>query len=124
MRFTGLMVYIHDMDRAVGFYRDVLGLPVEMESQGWSQFSLGNGASLGLHPSREARSPQPGWIPGFEVDDVKSAKLKLSTAGAKITQDFHDIPGGVVLEFTDPDGNPMSVSQMGISCADLGVASR
>ena len=123
-QFTTLMVYVQDMNRAVSFYRDVLGLPVEMESPGWSQFSLGNGASIGLHPSMEARSPQPGWVPGFAIDDIKSAKERLTAGGARIAQDFHDIPGGVVLEFSDPDGNHIDISQMGISCADLGVGSR
>jgi predicted enzyme related to lactoylglutathione lyase len=117
-----LMVYVHDMPRAVAFYRDVLGLPLEMESPGWSQFDLG-GVTLGLHPVHgQMATPAPGWIPSFNVDDVKAAKERVAGAGAQITQDFHDIPGGVVLEFTDPDGNPISVTQMGVSCADLGVA--
>ena len=33
-----------DAARAIAWYRDVLGLQMEMESPGWSQFSLGNGA--------------------------------------------------------------------------------
>jgi lactoylglutathione lyase len=121
--FTTLMVYVTDMPRAVGFYRDVLGLPLEMESPGWSQFALGNGASIGLHPRRGGEAPAPGWTPGFKVDDVRAAKERLVSAGAEIASDFHDVPGGVVLEFTDPDGNVIDITQMGISCADLGVKS-
>jgi predicted enzyme related to lactoylglutathione lyase len=123
-QFTTLMVYVRDMDRAVSFYRDVLGLDVEVQSPGWSQFKLGNGASLGLHVAMGEIDPKPGWVPGFSVEDVRAAKEKLVASGAMIAQDYHDIPGGVVLEFTDPDGNHIDVSQMGISCADLGVASR
>jgi predicted enzyme related to lactoylglutathione lyase len=120
--FTTLMVYVRDMDRSVAFYRDTLGLPLEMQSPGWSQFTLADGAILGLHVARESATPHPGFVPGFAVDDVKQAKERLVSAGARITGDFHDIPGGVVLEFTDPDGNEITVSQLGTSCAELGVA--
>jgi len=123
MQFTGLMVYVKDMERSVAFYRDVMELPLEMESPGWSQFSLGNGAWLGLHPSREAITPALGWTPGFSVTDIRSTKERLQASGSPITGDYHDIPGGVVLEFTDPDGHALNASQMGISCADLGVVS-
>ena len=117
-----LMVYVHDMPRAVAFYRDVLGLPLEMESPGWSQFDLG-GVTMGLHMTRgETQLPAPGWVPGFNVDDVKAVKERIEGSSGRISQDFHDIPGGVVLEFEDPDGNHIDVTQMGVSCADLGVA--
>ncbi len=123
-QLTTLIVYVGDMDRSVPFYRDVLGLPLQMESAGWSQFDIGNGAVLGLHGSRsEPRDPRPGWLPGFAVDDVKATRQALVAAGATIAQDFHDIPGGVVLEFADPDGNRISAAQAGVSCADLGVVS-
>ena len=121
--FTTLMVYVRDMDRAVTFYRDTLGMTLQMQSPGWSQFTLANGAILGLHVAREEGKPQPGFVPGFAVDDVKQAKERLAGGGATISGDFHDVPGGVVLEFTDPDGNALNVSQMGTSCAELGVSS-
>ncbi len=123
-KLTTLIVYVGDMERSVPFYRDVLGLPMQAESPGWSQFDLGNGAVLGLHRSGvEARDRRPGWIPGFAVDDLKATRQELVAAGATISQEFHDIPGGVVLEFLDPDGNHISAAQEGVSCADLGVVS-
>ena len=118
-----LMVYVQDMPRAVAFYRYVLGLPMQMESPGWSQFDLGRGLSLGLHRAMaEVSETRPTWVPGFHVDDVRAAKARLQAADAPIVGDFHDIPGGVVLEFADPDGNHIDIAQMGVSCADLGVA--
>ncbi|MPZ50162.1 MAG: hypothetical protein GEU75_12845 [Dehalococcoidia bacterium] len=117
-----LIVYVQEMPRAVAFYRDVLGLPLEMESPGWSQFDIGGGVALGLHRAMSEAKAAPGWLPSFQVDDVKAAREKITAAGATLTQDYHDIPGGVVIEFTDPDGNPISVSQHGISVADLGAS--
>jgi predicted enzyme related to lactoylglutathione lyase len=121
-QLSTLMVYVGDMPRAVSFYRDVLGLPLQVESPGWSQFDLGNGAIIGLHVGHPAGSGA-GWIPGFEVDDIRAADQRVRAAGASIDHGFHDVPGGVVLEFKDPDGNPVQVTQMGVTCADLGLVS-
>ena len=120
--FTTLMVYVRDMDRSVAFYGDVLGLTLEMKSPGWSQLRLPNGVALGLHVARSEGEPKPGFVPGFAVDDVVAAKDHLLMTGAAISGDFHDIPGGVVLEFSDPDGNHIDVTQMGITCAEITAA--
>ena len=118
-----LITYVRDMPRSVAFYRDVLDLPLVTEGPGWSQFDLGNGLALGLHMMRGGgAAPAPGWVPSFSVEDVKAARERITSAGAKLTQDFHDIPGGVVIEFEDPNGNPISLTQQGITAAELGVA--
>lgn len=122
-QFTTLMVYVHDMDRSVAFYRDVLGLPLGMQSPSWSEFKVGD-FSLGLHTARDdAPKPAPGWTPGFAVDDVRAARDRVLAGGGAIAHDYHDVPGGVILELADPDGNVIDVMQAGITCADLGVES-
>ena len=115
-----LMVYVHDMTGCVAFYRDALGLPMKMESPEWSEFDLGNGVALGLHRARGGDTkPAPGWVPGFRVADIKAARERIMAAGNTVARDFHDIPGGVVIDVSDPDGNTLSLSQMGVSCAEL-----
>ena len=123
MQFSTLMVYVEDMTRAVSFYRDAMGLQCEVESPGWSQFALSGGASLGLHVARGPVKRDGGFVPGFAVEDIRVARERLTAAGAKVMQDYHDIPGGVVLELADPEGNTIDISQMGTSCSDLGVRS-
>ena len=123
-----LMVYVREMPRSVAFYRDVLGFKLQHESPGFSQFDLGGGVNLGLHGMRSGGpvsepSGQAGWVPSFSVEDVRAAKERVSGSAGRLTGDFHDIPGGVIIEIADPDGNPISVMQAGITCADLGVAS-
>jgi predicted enzyme related to lactoylglutathione lyase len=119
-----LMVYTHDMPRAVAFYRDTLGFKLDMESPGWSQFDLGDGLILGLHHAGpDTPRAAGGWIPTFDVEDVVAAKQRVLSAGAGVAQDLHDIPGGVTFGFSDPDGNEISIVQTGITCADLGVMS-
>ncbi len=121
-QISTLMVSVQEMPRAVGFYRDVLGLPLQVESPAWSQFDIGNGTILGLHSGGmgDARS---GWLPSFEVDDIRNVREKVIDGGSTIARDFHDTPGGVTLEFTDPDGNVIGVINQGVTCSDLGVAS-
>ena len=41
MKLNYVIEFVADMDRAVGFYRDVLGLPLRFQSAGWSEFSTG-----------------------------------------------------------------------------------
>lgn len=111
------------MDRSVAFYRDVLGLSLEFASQHWSQFRIG-GMKLGLHPSLEGKRPPHGeygcgWFIGFAVDDLRALREKLEASGAAIHGDYHEVPGGTVLDFADPDGNVIEAMQTGVKPADL-----
>lgn len=97
------------------FYSDVLGATVESDSDQWSQLRLG-GVSLGIHRKPAAIER---WMPSFRVSDIAAVKAALERAGAPILRDFHDIPGGVVMAFEDPAGNPLQAVQLGITEADL-----
>ena len=112
-----------DMDRSVKFYRDVLGIECKFASPHWSEFNLGN-CNLGLHPQLENQTPPlgiygKGWFLGIETDDIRKLHTTLTDNGVKIQGGFHDIPGGVVLDFEDPDGNTIEAYQAGISEKDL-----
>ncbi|HEY0703549.1 MAG TPA: VOC family protein [Candidatus Acidoferrales bacterium] len=83
--------YVADMDRAVKFYRDVVGLPVKFESPGWSEFTTGD-TSLALHPA-SAKNPSGTYDLGFTVSDLQRFYEKMQTQGVKFTmpptkQDF------------------------------------
>ena len=41
MKLGHVIKFVADMNRAVKFYRDVLGLPLKFESPGWSEFVTG-----------------------------------------------------------------------------------
>jgi len=38
MKLAYVIKFVADMNRAVKFFRDVLGLPLKFESPGWSEF--------------------------------------------------------------------------------------
>jgi lactoylglutathione lyase len=70
MKLTYVMKFVSNMDDAVRFYRDTLGLPLKSQSPGWSEFATGS-TILALHPSSE-RNP-PGTVGlGFSVDDLQA----------------------------------------------------
>src|SRR4051794_6923307 len=114
---------VSDMDRSVAFYRDILGLKPTYTTPYWSQFDLGNG-QLGLHPKLEgAQDPLAtfgkGWFLGLKTDDIQALRSTLEGAGVKVHGDYHDVPGGTVLDFEDPDGNTLEAIQLGITAKDL-----
>jgi len=104
---------VDDMGRAVAFYRDALGLTVGFESPHWTEISVGD-AVIALHSRLGGNGPcgeeGRGWYLGVVTDDVEALRPRI-VAGGGIDHGLHDVPGGVVLTFTDPDGNPIQAFQ-------------
>lgn len=102
------------MDRAVVFYRDTLGMTVRFESPHWTELEVG-GAVIALHSRLAEAGPcgevGRGWYLGLMTDDVESLQAAV-LAGGGADHGFHDVPTGVVLTFTDPDGNPIQALQL------------
>src|SRR3974377_619219 len=53
MKLTYAIKFVKDMDQAVRFHREVLGLELKFQSSEWSEFSTGD-VTLALHPASEA----------------------------------------------------------------------
>ena len=71
--------FVADMDKAVKFYRDVLGLKMKFESPGWSEFVTGE-TTLALHPASE-KNPAGKVELGFTVTDVEAFYRDMSAKG-------------------------------------------
>jgi len=100
------MIIVSDMDRSVAFYRDVLGLELEQQSEAWSQLNAGT-ISVGLHGSTEgvSASPEGGAQLAFYVDDAQKAVEELRSRGAEIAQEpEREEFGGLLAYVKDPDG--------------------
>jgi predicted enzyme related to lactoylglutathione lyase len=116
-----LICQVADMDRAVGFYRDVLGLAAGYVSPYWSEFKMGE-TKIGLHPLFEGSTSDAGgkgWILGVQAEDLKTLREKLNGAGVWVKEGYHDVPGGVIMDFRDPDGNALQAIQVGAKAKDL-----
>ena len=78
-----------DMERAMSWYADKLGLkPTESEEVG-AYYGVGSGRFL-LYPSQSAGTNQATAM-SFEVDNIESAVAELKTNGV-VFEDY-DIPG-------------------------------
>src|ERR1700758_3563135 len=75
--------FVADMDKAVKFHRDVLGLRVKFESPGWSEFSTGE-TTLALHPA-SGKNPAGKVELGFSVADVEAFYRDMSARGVLFT---------------------------------------
>ncbi len=112
---TGIAtVYVSDMDRAVRFYTETLGLNLTRRiGSEWAEVDAGGGFGIGLHPhGGDQHTPPPGASGsisiGFEVDEpLDSVVEKLKSRGVR----FHgpivnDDPVRLAF-FGDPDGNAL-----------------
>jgi len=116
-----LLCEVADMDRAVEFYRDVLGFKAGYISPHWSSLQAGS-TNVGLHPpfEREQEARGGGWVFGLEVEDIRAFRDRLETAGVVCT-DYHDTPSGAIFDFSDPDGNRLQAMQPGVFRGELVV---
>ena len=101
--------FVSDMDQAVAFYRDVLGLALSFQSPYWSEFATG-ATKLALHPASPA-NPAGKVQLGFSVPDLPGFHARASAAGLVFTQTPTRESGSLLARFLDPLGNEISVSQ-------------
>jgi len=115
-----IICQVASVENAAAFYRDVLKLEAGFISPGWGLFNLPDGSTIGLHPPFEGCKPAngSGWILGLEVESLLELEVALEAAGYSVGT-YHDVPGGVVMDFTDVDGNPIQAIQRGITIKDL-----
>lgn len=102
-----------DMDAAVSFYRDVLGLGMRMRAgEDWAEFDVG-GTTVALHGTREGHAPpQAGATVVFEVEDLEQAIVSLRARGVGFEGEVNEVPGhGRFVSFRDPDGNLLQIFQ-------------
>ncbi len=95
-----------DMDRAVKFYGQVLGLRLVHQDQSkWAEFDAGP-LRLALHAAVEDRAPEPGGTVVFRVDDLDAARAKIEARGAEFEEPAGEIEGYArFASLRDPDGN-------------------
>jgi lactoylglutathione lyase len=108
LKLTYAIHFVGDMDRAVAFYRDTLGLTLKFASPGWSEFDTG-ATTLALHPA-SPENPAGSTHLGFGTPDVLSFHRELTAAGVRFTRDPEPLHGVTLAEFVDSEGARCSVS--------------
>lgn len=111
-----VLIWTDDVNRLLPFYRDVLGLHPEMESDGFVVFqaSTGGQLALGTHSEVEGRSRDPYRVMvDFEVDDCQAEYERLSGHGVEFVRPPSRDGDATIATFRDPDGNMLQLFQMG-----------
>jgi lactoylglutathione lyase len=110
VRLISATVYSRDREASLRFYRDALGLRVEVERPEWNYTELKGAGGAALIPSQAGLPYAPETKPGevmltFLVDDIDQTFTRLTAAGAKVIQaPEHEGWGGVVAHVRDLDG--------------------
>jgi predicted enzyme related to lactoylglutathione lyase len=110
LKFDAVYYHVSDMEKAIAFYRDVLGF--RLTSRDYvARFDF-DGVLFELVPS-----PQGKVTPGsgnarlsIGVNDINQATRELQSKGVKTTP-VKEEPGGLISFFKDPDGNELCLWQ-------------
>ena len=107
---AAVWVPVTDMQRAVAFYRDTLGLTVADQSDDWSEIDA-NGLRIGLN-AREAAGPSSGGgaVVSFQPDGaIEDEVAALRERGADIQGEISEHPWGKIIPFKDSEGNDLQL---------------
>lgn len=112
-----IVVIVAELDRALRFYVDLLGLPLGHRSGPYAQLETGEthlalyerqamAATLGTDGLTAPDLDAPGFELGFKVDDVDAAYAELTAAGAAGVSAPANRPWGQRTAYLrDPDGH-------------------
>jgi predicted enzyme related to lactoylglutathione lyase len=101
--------YVSNMDNAVKFYTEVLGLPLRVRYDNyWAEVEAGP-ITIGLHPTENGEKPtQGGGTVSFHVEDIQALVDELKAKGVTVGK-IHTPERGKFTMISDPDGNQLHV---------------
>jgi lactoylglutathione lyase len=109
MRLNYAIKFVGDMEAAVTFYRDALGMTLLFQSPFWSEFDTGE-TKLALHPASD-ENPAGSVQLGLATSDLNNFHAAGQAEGLVFTSPPTDLHGTRIARFRDPDGAEISVSQ-------------
>ena len=104
-------VFINNMDAAVRFYTEVLGLELSSRyGDHWATVEAGK-FTIGLHPASE-KQPAPGTkgstMIGLQLNEpIKQATERLRAQGVNFLGEILCADEGNFIHFEDPSGNEL-----------------
>ena len=110
---ANVTVFVTNMEKAVRFYIDALGL--KLKARYGDKFAQveAPGTMIVLHPTSE-KGLQPdrsgSMSIGFAVDNLDTSIEELGKKGVLFSRILDDVQVKLAF-FTDPDGNPLYLSQ-------------
>jgi catechol 2,3-dioxygenase-like lactoylglutathione lyase family enzyme len=111
MRLNYAIKFVSDMDAAVAFYRDTLGLNVRFQSPFWSELDTGE-TTLALHPASAENAAGSVQL-GLGTGDLDHFHAETQAKGIVFTSPPTDMHGTRIARFRDPEGAEISISETG-----------
>ena len=107
---------VHDIDRAVKFHRDALGLPLLFQAPPALAFFQIGAVRLMLSPPENAEQDHPGSVLYFRVTDIEGVHRQLVQRGVAFVGAPHRVHEAADYDlwmafFHDPDKNPMALME-------------
>jgi catechol 2,3-dioxygenase-like lactoylglutathione lyase family enzyme len=99
---------VPDMDEAVRFYTETLGL--RLKTRYGNEFAVVDapGLTIGLHPLPTAQSPQAHLMSiGLGVESLEATMQKLSERGLRFIGPIREDPPIRIAYFAGPGGTPL-----------------
>ena len=111
-RLPTVFIHVIDLPRAVAFYRQLFGWPLEAGTDyqnGLFGFDLKNGVSI-LLDANHAEAQQPSRFPlhatcMFATQDIDAAYHFVQANGGEVVTEIVRDPNVAFFNFKDPDGN-------------------
>ena len=108
-KFAQIAIQVTDLDRATEFYRDVLGLQLLFVANGMVFFAVGD-ARLMI----ECGKPGQSTTLYFDDSELERSRVRLEASGVKFAGPIETVQRTKsyelkLLEFSDPDGNPLAL---------------
>ena len=107
-RFTYAIAFVADMQAAIAFHRDVLGLAPRFTSPHWSEFETGD-VTLALHPASADNAAGTVQL-GFAVDDVAQLYATRDANGLDFTAEPRPQSGSLLARIRNSEGAEISLS--------------
>jgi catechol 2,3-dioxygenase-like lactoylglutathione lyase family enzyme len=108
-----ISVNVSDLERAIEWYKDVLGLELvyKLDQHGWCEMATATKhVTIGLGQTEEQKAG--GTTPTFGVVDIDAARKHLESKDVRFDGDTYEIEGMVRLAmFYDPDGNSFMLAE-------------
>ena len=107
MKLNSAIFYTKDLNKAIPFYKEVVGLEVDyIQESRFASFKLENG-KLGIKQAKEERE-----VPGhqtifIEVRDIEDIYKEFKEKGITFLKELTEEDWATNFSFLDPDGNKL-----------------
>lgn len=110
-------ISVEDLAAQVVWYRDILGLNLRRQGDGWAHFDAGGGAILELmsggQASRETKgADRQSIVFGLQVTDLDQAMVEMRARGVVFPDEPEQFKNQRWAYFSDPEGNRLEIKEI------------